>query len=167
MTNPNLLLHWQPKLPILWSQSWKKGWGVSGWKTNVVRTPYNDEIHSRLTAGWLAGPVSDYSTTLWLHLASWNLPDSQLSWESKMEPECGNFLNLFKIPIYKKLDWNFTGFLICSTYNAFRFEIPAAGKDQNFYLQNSFDIIYMTHYQTFCTRLAFKYSVLHHMGVRF
>ena len=33
----------------------------------------------RLTAGWLAGSVSDYSTTLWLHLASWNLPDSQLS----------------------------------------------------------------------------------------
>ena len=24
--------------------------------------------------------------TSWLHLASWNLPDSQLSWESKMEP---------------------------------------------------------------------------------
>ena len=29
------------------------------------------------------------NTTSWLHLASWNLPDSQLSWESKMEPECG------------------------------------------------------------------------------
>ena len=39
----------------------------------------------------LAGSVSDYSTTSWLHLESWNLPDSQLSWESKMEPECGNY----------------------------------------------------------------------------
>ena len=27
---------------------------------------------------------------LWLHLACWNLPDCQLCWESKMEPECGN-----------------------------------------------------------------------------
>ena len=28
----------------------------------------------------------DYNATSWLHLASWNLPDSQLSLESKMEP---------------------------------------------------------------------------------
>ena len=34
-------------------------------------------------AGW---PVpDDFNTTLWLHLASWNLLDSQLSWGSKME----------------------------------------------------------------------------------
>ena len=31
----------------------------------------------------------DHKATLWLHLASWNLPNSQLSWESKMEPKCG------------------------------------------------------------------------------
>ena len=32
--------------------------------------------------GWfLSGNIS----TLWLHLASWYLPDSQLSWESKMK----------------------------------------------------------------------------------
>ena len=34
----------------------------------------------------LAGSVSDYSNTLWLQIASRNLPNSQLSWESKMEP---------------------------------------------------------------------------------
>ena len=28
----------------------------------------------------------DHDATLWLHLASWNLPDSQFGWESKMEP---------------------------------------------------------------------------------
>ena len=28
----------------------------------------------------------DHKATLWLHLASWNLLDSQLSWVSKMEP---------------------------------------------------------------------------------
>ena len=28
----------------------------------------------------------DFKATLWLHLASSNLPDSQLSLESKMEP---------------------------------------------------------------------------------
>ena len=31
-----------------------------------------------------------FIATSWLHLASWNLPDFQLRWESKMEPECGN-----------------------------------------------------------------------------
>ena len=38
-------------------------------------------------AGWLI-PLEN-TTTTWLHLASWNLQDSELSWESKMEPECG------------------------------------------------------------------------------
>ena len=37
-----------------------------------VGTPHNIErikVGTRL-AGWVAGSVSDYSTTLWLHLAS-------------------------------------------------------------------------------------------------
>ena len=46
--------------------------------------------------GWVGGWVvlSGNNTTSWLHLASWNLPDSQLSWESKMEPSVaiGNVL---------------------------------------------------------------------------
>ena len=32
-----------------------------------------------LWVGWLGNWSSDYSSTSWLHLASWNLPDSQLS----------------------------------------------------------------------------------------
>ena len=35
--------------------------------------------------GWVGG-FHENNATLWLHLASWNLPDSQISWESKMEP---------------------------------------------------------------------------------
>ena len=35
---------------------------------------------------WNTSSVNDYSTTAWLHLTSWNLPDSKLSRESKMEP---------------------------------------------------------------------------------
>ena len=71
-------------------QMFKLGWEVCkamvGTPHKVLRylsskggTPHNIEIQGRLTAGWLAGSVSDYSTTLWLHLASGNLPDSQLS----------------------------------------------------------------------------------------
>ena len=58
------------------------------WGNNRVGdTTQNWENQSKYTAGWLAGWLkSDYSTNLWLHLASWNLPDSQLSWVSKMEP---------------------------------------------------------------------------------
>ena len=37
-----------------------------------------------VVGGWVY--YSDNNATSWLHLASWNLPDSQLSWESKMEP---------------------------------------------------------------------------------
>ena len=37
--------------------------------------------------------LSANTTTSWLHLASWNLPDSQLSWESKMEPSVAKNLN--------------------------------------------------------------------------
>ena len=40
--------------------------------------------------GWVVIP-SGNNTTSWLHLASWNLPDSQLSWESKMEPSVAIF----------------------------------------------------------------------------
>ena len=36
-----------------------------------------------LWGGWVV--PSENQATLWLHLASWNLPNSQLSWESKME----------------------------------------------------------------------------------
>ena len=40
--------------------------------------------------GWRGGCFElnrgDHSTTSWLHLACWNLPDSQLSRQSKMEP---------------------------------------------------------------------------------
>ena len=34
--------------------------------------------------GWVV--LSGNITTSWLHLSSWKLPDSQLSWESRMEP---------------------------------------------------------------------------------
>ena len=37
-----------------------------------------------VVGGWTV--LSGNNTTSWLHLAGWNLPDSQLSWESKMEP---------------------------------------------------------------------------------
>ena len=43
-------------------------------------TQHNIEIQGRLTAGWLAGSVSDYSTTLWIHLSSG---------ESKIVPKWG------------------------------------------------------------------------------
>ena len=36
-----------------------------------------------MVGGW---SQSENNATLWLHLASWDLPDSQLSLESKMEP---------------------------------------------------------------------------------
>ena len=60
----------------------------------LVATQYLDML---APGGWvgrgvyvLGGHHLHNHTTSWLHLASWNLPDSQLSWESKMEPECGN-----------------------------------------------------------------------------
>ena len=52
----------------------------------LIMVKYQSRLTAGWGAGWLAGSVSDYSTTSWLHLASWNLPDPQLSWESKMEP---------------------------------------------------------------------------------
>ena len=69
---------------------------LASWKLELARfsilyikTGSQYKLQVRLTAGWVGGWSSDYSTTSWLHLASWNLPDSQPSWESKMEPECG------------------------------------------------------------------------------
>ena len=54
------------------SQHWKK-------KTNL------------LISNWCGGWFQLHNiATLWLHLASWNLPDFQYSWESRMELECGN-----------------------------------------------------------------------------
>ena len=50
--------------------------------------------------GWMV--LSGNNTTSWLHLASWNLPDSQLSSESKMEPSVAtSFIILFQIYIIK------------------------------------------------------------------
>ena len=49
---------------------WRVGGWVGGWMD-----------------GWMDGWVfTGNNATSWLHLASWNLPDSQLNWESKMEP---------------------------------------------------------------------------------
>ena len=46
---------------------WMDGW-LDGWLAEWL-------------AGWMAGwmVLCNYNATLWLHLASWNLPDSQLS----------------------------------------------------------------------------------------
>ena len=44
------------------------------------------------------GGCVDYQSnnaTLWLHLASWDLPDSQLSWEFKIEPSVAKKLQNF------------------------------------------------------------------------
>ena len=38
---------------------------------------------------WVVGHHLHTHTTSWLHLASWNLPDYQLCFESKRDPECG------------------------------------------------------------------------------
>ena len=51
----------------------------------LLNPPENASIFQFSEPNWLAGSVSDYNTTSWLHLASWNLPDPQLSRESKME----------------------------------------------------------------------------------
>ena len=58
--------------------SWSDNWGGDTAQNICSRK----SIWS--VAGWPF--LSGYITTSWLHLASWNLPDSQLSWESKMEP---------------------------------------------------------------------------------
>ena len=54
-----------------------------------VYGPNRKNIHPWV-GGWLGGHHLHNHTTSWLHLASWNLPDYQLCWESKMEPKCGN-----------------------------------------------------------------------------
>ena len=38
------------------------------------------------SGGWVGSVLTKNNTTSWLHLASWNLLDSQLSWVSKMGP---------------------------------------------------------------------------------
>ena len=67
---------------------------------------------------WRAGGSADgwvltgNNATPWLHLASWSLTNSQLSWESKMEPECGNIapsllhLESWKLPD-SQLSWEY------------------------------------------------------------
>ena len=44
------------------------------------------EDEKKMGCGWVGGFMIENNATLWLHLASWNLPDFQLSWKSKMEP---------------------------------------------------------------------------------
>ena len=80
-------------------------------------TPYRHPQNGRsfyllekdgLRGGW--GSVEN-NATLWLHLASWNLPDSQLSWESKMEPECGKKYWLKRLcdpllPVWTEFLWH-------------------------------------------------------------
>ena len=59
-------------------------------------------IHRKL---YISSRVTPCNTILWLHLASWNLPDSQLSWESKMEPSVAilytplKFINIPQNPL--------------------------------------------------------------------
>ena len=67
--------HWKNKTPIKFQLS----------------SQSNNHMVGRV-AGLVVGRVvlSENITTLWLHLTSWNLPDSQLNWEFKMGPKCGN-----------------------------------------------------------------------------
>ena len=54
--------------------------------------------------GWLL--VHDKATS-WLHLASWNLPDSQLRCESKMDPSVAKVKHIsaaFEILIIKSIE---------------------------------------------------------------
>ena len=44
--------------------------------------------------GWLGGWFPENNGTLWLNIVNWNLPDSQLSWESKMEPSVAKLSDL-------------------------------------------------------------------------
>ena len=62
-------------------------------------TPHNPHDTSVLR-GWVGGWVvyQDNNATPWLHLASWNLPDSQPSWVSKMEPNVAKTKNKFYLP---------------------------------------------------------------------
>ena len=60
----------------------------SGWGEHS--TYYLDWVNNKGKRKKLGGQfesvLSENNTTLWLHLSSWNLPDSQLSSEFKMEP---------------------------------------------------------------------------------
>ena len=57
----------------------------SGTRLKVEYIPQEKSIWS---GGWAGGWVvlSGNNNTSWLHIASWNLPDSLLGRESKMEP---------------------------------------------------------------------------------
>ena len=51
--------------------------------------------------GWVGGARAyhywhENNATFWLHLASWDLPDCQPSWESKMEPSVAKCMTTFK-----------------------------------------------------------------------
>ena len=51
-----------------------------------------------LKLDWLVGLVlSENITTPWLHLASWNLPNYQINWESKMEPSVAKTENMCQL----------------------------------------------------------------------
>ena len=49
-----------------------------------VGTPHKISVQENPYGGWVV--LSGNNTTSWLHLASWNLPDSQLFLQSKTEP---------------------------------------------------------------------------------
>ena len=72
---PSYTLHTLPRyhrLPVEYIQQGKSIWWVGGWMI-----------------------PSGNITTSWLHLASWNLPDSQLSYEPKMKPSVAIFDDIF------------------------------------------------------------------------
>ena len=60
-------------------------------KNHIFYFPDNPRCISNWCGGLVGGCLLQlhYIATLWLHLASWNFPDSQHGWESKMELECG------------------------------------------------------------------------------
>ena len=71
-----------PHMPIgVFDQMFKLGWGHRTRSKMFETTNTMGRV-----GGWWVGNYSDNNAFLWLHLASWNLPDSQLSRESKMEP---------------------------------------------------------------------------------
>ena len=62
--------------------------GVGGGEFNRSRGPHTAKTYTgRVGLTWSAEWVlTRNNAPPWLHLASWNWPDSQLSWESKMKP---------------------------------------------------------------------------------
>ena len=72
--------------------------------------------------GWGCS-ISGNNTTSWLHLARWNLPDSQLSWESKMEPSVAILLR--RVVLFK---WMFL--LSLKTHESIETQFPIDGTHQ-------------------------------------